>query len=151
MHLPKNILVPTDFSETSEAALEYAMSLAALTGGSVTLMHAYEMPLLGFPDAALMVSGDLTASLRAAAKAALGRSVAQHEKSGVPLRTELREGAPYLEINSVADTLHADLIVIGTHARRGLSRALLGSVAENVIRTASRPVLTIHGPRDDAK
>ena len=46
---------------------------------------------------------------------------------------------------------NADLIVIGTHGRRGLARALLGSVAENVIRTATRPVLTIHGPRDTAK
>jgi len=48
----------------------------------------------------------------------------------------------------VADEIDADLIVIGTHGRRGLARALLGSVAENVVRTARRPILTIHGPRE---
>jgi nucleotide-binding universal stress UspA family protein len=53
----------------------------------------------------------------------------------------------YEEINKVAEQLDCDLIVIGTHGRRGLARALLGSVAEKVIRTSTRPVLAIHGPR----
>jgi nucleotide-binding universal stress UspA family protein len=61
----------------------------------------------------------------------------------------LREGVAWEEVNSVAKEIDANLIVIGTHGRRGLARALLGSVAENVIRTSTVPVLVIHGPRDD--
>ena len=57
---------------------------------------------------------------------------------------------PWEEINAVANEVNADLIIIGTHGRKGLARALLGSVAENVIRTATVPVLAIHGPRDAA-
>ena len=57
----------------------------------------------------------------------------------------LREGVPWEEINAVADAIDADLVVIGTHGRRGLTRALLGSVAENVVRTAHRPIVTIRG------
>jgi nucleotide-binding universal stress UspA family protein len=60
----------------------------------------------------------------------------------------LREGNAADEIRTVADEMKADLIVIGTHGRRGIARALLGSTAENVIRTVKTPVLTIHGPRD---
>jgi nucleotide-binding universal stress UspA family protein len=52
-------------------------------------------------------------------------------------------------VNSVAEEMGADLIVVGTHGRRGLARALLGSVAENIIRRAHRPVLTLHGPREE--
>ena len=63
----------------------------------------------------------------------------------------LRQGMPFEEVNSVAAEVDADLIILGTHGRRGLSRALLGSVAESVIRTATRPVLTIHGPSEVAK
>jgi nucleotide-binding universal stress UspA family protein len=51
-------------------------------------------------------------------------------------------------VNTVAQEKKADLVVIGTHGRRGLARAILGSVAENIIRTATVPVLTIHGPRE---
>ncbi len=67
---------------------------------------------------------------------------------GVPLEVVLREGVAFEEINSLAESTRADLVVIGTHGRRGLARALLGSVAEKVIRTSSKPVVTIHGPRE---
>ena len=151
MHLPKNILVPTDFTETSDAALDYAIALAALTGGSVTLMHAYEIPVVGFPDGALIASGDMVGSILTATEAALAACVLKRKSSGVAIKTVLRQGVAYEEVNAIAADVNADLIVIGTHGRRGLARALLGSVAENVIRTATRPVLTIHGPRDTAK
>jgi nucleotide-binding universal stress UspA family protein len=75
--------------------------------------------------------------------------VLAREGRGAALNKVLREDAPWRAVVTVADEIDADLIVIGTHGRRGLARALLGSVAENVIRVASRPVLTIHGPRGD--
>jgi nucleotide-binding universal stress UspA family protein len=66
---------------------------------------------------------------------------------GVELDSELRQGTPWQEINDVAEKKNADLIVIGTHGRSGLAHALLGSVAERVIRSAARPVLVIRDPR----
>ena len=151
MPLPKKILVPTDFTETSDAALDYAVALAGLTGGSVTLLHVYEIPTTGFfPDRAMMASGDVARKIRTSSADALASRVSKRKSSGVPMRTVLHHGDACEEINIVAADVDADLVVIGTHARRGLARALLGSVAENVIRTATRPVLTIHGLRDDA-
>jgi nucleotide-binding universal stress UspA family protein len=144
MQLPKSILVPTDFSEASYAALDYAVALAALTGASVTVMHAYET--LGLPEGPMIARGDLVAQLPVAPQAALDKCVAKHAASGVTMDKVLRHGVPSEEVNSVAADVNADLIVVGTHGRRGLTRALLGSVAENVIRTATRPVLTIHAP-----
>jgi nucleotide-binding universal stress UspA family protein len=66
----------------------------------------------------------------------------------VKLTSVLREGPAADEIRSLGDELKADMIVIGTHGRRGLARALLGSTAENVVRTSTIPILTIHGPRE---
>lgn len=151
MNLPKKILVATDFSETSDSALDYAVELAKLTGGSITLLHAYEIPIVGFPDGALVASADVAARLLRAAQGALEAQAEKRKGSGVPVEKLLKQDVPWEAVNAVAAEMNADLIVIGTHGRRGLARALLGSVAENIIRRATRPVLTIHGPRDEKK
>ena len=111
-------------------------------------MHAYEIPVVGFPDGALIPTADVAARITEAATKGLDSLVEARRGRGVPIEGVLCQGVPWEEINSTAERLDADLIVIGTHGRRGLARALLGSVAENVIRTSSRPVLTIHGPRE---
>jgi nucleotide-binding universal stress UspA family protein len=144
----RRILVATDFTDTSSRALDWAIELAAPLGASITVMHAYEIPIVGFPDAALIATADVATRISDAARAALESTIEQRRGRGVRLDALLREGVAWEEINSVADELDADLIVIGTHGRRGLARALLGSVAENVIRTARRPVTTLHGPRE---
>jgi nucleotide-binding universal stress UspA family protein len=144
----RRFLVPTDFTETSDRALDWAIDLAARVGASVTVMHAYEIPVLGFPDGALIATPEVAARISDAARGALDRTVARCKDRGVPLDAVLRDGVPYEEVNTLAEAIKADLIIIGTHGRRGLARALLGSVAENVIRTATRPVVTIHGPRE---
>jgi nucleotide-binding universal stress UspA family protein len=144
----RRILLATDFTDTSSRALDWAIELAAPLGASITVMHAYEFPIVGFPDGALIATADLAARISDAARAALDATVEQRRGRGVPLDAILRQGVAWEEINAVADELDADLIVIGTHGRRGLARALLGSVAENVIRTARRPVTTLHGPRE---
>jgi nucleotide-binding universal stress UspA family protein len=148
MELPKRILVPTDFSETSDKALDYAVDLATLLKGSITVMHAYEIPIVGFPDGAIIASAEIASKLLDSVQAAMDATIAKRKNKGVPLQPVIRQDVPYRAINAVADEMKADLIIIGTHGRRGISRALLGSVAENVIRTATRPVLTIHGPRE---
>jgi nucleotide-binding universal stress UspA family protein len=144
----RRILVATDFTETSGRALDWAIELAARLGASVTVVHAYEIPVLGFPDGALIATSDVAARISGGAQAALGNTVEEHRGRGVPIDGILREGAAWEEIEAVADSIDADLIVIGTHGRRGLTRALLGSVAEKVVRTSRRPVATIQGPRE---
>lgn len=149
MFTANSVLVATDFSETSDRALEAAVELASRFDGRVTLLHAYEIPALGFPDGILVASSDAAAQMSIAAQRALDEQAARFN-GRAPIRTTLREGTPYDTINEVADEVDAGVIIIGTHGRRGIARALLGSMAENVIRTARRPVLVIHGPRDGA-
>jgi nucleotide-binding universal stress UspA family protein len=139
----RRILVPTDFTETSEHAIDWALGVASKVGAAVTVMHAYEIPIIGFPDGAIIATPDVAARIADASHAALDATVKRLAARGVPLESVLREGTAWEEINAVAESINADLIVIGTHGRRGLARALLGSVAENVIRTALRPVVTI--------
>jgi nucleotide-binding universal stress UspA family protein len=144
----RRILVPTDFTETSDRALDWAIHLASAVGASVTVMHAYEIPVVGFPDGALIPTAEIAQRITDAARNGLTALVDRNRDRGVAIDGILREGVAYEEINAVADQIDADLLVVGTHGRRGLARALLGSVAENVIRTSHRPVLTIHGPRE---
>jgi len=141
----KRILVPTDFTDTSNRALEWALDLARRLGASVTLMHAYEIPVIGFPDGAIMATPEIASRIAEASRSALDAAVEKHRGGSVALDGLIREGVAWETINAVSDEIDADVIVIGTHGRRGLARALLGSVAENVVRTAHRPVVTIRG------
>jgi nucleotide-binding universal stress UspA family protein len=141
----KRILVPTDFTDTSDRAVDWAIRLATRLGGSLTLMHAYEIPVIGFPDGAIIATPEIAARIADASRGALDAAVEKRRGAGIPIDGLLREGVAWEAINAVADEIDADFIVIGTHGRRGLSRALLGSVAENVVRTAHRPVVTIRG------
>jgi nucleotide-binding universal stress UspA family protein len=112
------------------------------------VIHSYEIPIFGFPDGAFVATADIATRMAEASRTGLENVVARRKGSKTQVDGVLREGVAWEEINKLADEIDADLIVIGTHGRKGLARALLGSVAENVVRTATRPVLTIHGPRD---
>lgn len=140
----RNIVVATDFSDLADHALDEAVELAEKFGAAITLVHSYEIPVYGFPDGILVAPSDVTAQIQLASQKQLADSVARHKASKVPITPILRMGAPWDEINSAAAETGAGLIVIGTHGRRGISRALLGSVAERVIRTATLPVLVVH-------
>lgn len=142
---PKRILVATDFSDTAKAALEYALALAKPLSAEIVLVHAWEIPLYAFPDGAMIPTG-LFEGLEAASDEALQGAVKGAAASGVPLRGVLRMGPPWREIVAVAESEKVDLVVIGTHGRRGVARMVLGSVAERVVRTSPCPVLTV-GPR----
>lgn len=141
--VPRHILVPHDFSDTAEHALAFAIALAEKLGAHVTLMHAYEIP--AYPDSALMTA-EFIANIRRAAQGAIENLASLARRPGVEVQALLREGRPWSEVNATAKETHADLIVMETHGRHGLARALLGSVAEKVVRTAPCPVLTVHGP-----
>ena len=145
----QRILVAVDFTETSDKAFDFALELAAKFDARVIAVHAFEIPVIGFPDGALVATADIAARIQEAARQGLDAAVsARQGRGGVKIEATLREGAAQEEIKAVAEDSHADLIVIGTHGRKGLARALLGSVAENVVRTVKTPVLMIHGPRD---
>jgi nucleotide-binding universal stress UspA family protein len=141
--IPRHILVPHDFSDTAEHALSFAIAIAEKLGAHITLMHAYEIP--AYPDSVLMTA-ELAGSITRAALGALDAVAGRARRPGVEVQALLRQGRPWSEINAAANETHADLIVMGTHGRHGLARALIGSVAEKVVRTAPCPVLTVHGP-----
>ncbi|MDF2692899.1 MAG: Universal stress protein UspA [Labilithrix sp.] len=141
---PKIILVPTDFGEPSEAALDTAIEYAKAFGSEIVLMHAFEVPIIGFPDGAIVATAELTSRILEGAQAGLDRQIADRAGCGVTIRGVIKQGDAYRMVNETADEVGAGLIALGTHGRKGLSRALIGSVAEKVVRTAHVPVLTVH-------
>lgn len=146
--LPKNILVPTDLSPHAEAALDYACELAAKLGATVHLVDVIGVPALGVPELGIAVTSTMIDSMVADAQAAL-EALAARKRTQVTIgQVLLKTGDARDMIDQTAKELGADLIVMGTHGRRGVSRALLGSVAETVVRTAPCPVLVIR-MRDD--
>jgi nucleotide-binding universal stress UspA family protein len=147
--VPKHLLVPVDFSEPSSRAVDYAMALARETRAKVTLLHAFELPIVGFPDGALVASAEIASRLVSSAQSALSAELEKRKKEGgVVVDSVLKQSDPRDAIVSAAKELGADLIVMGTHGRRGFARALLGSVAESVLRTAPVPVLVVRAPKE---
>lgn len=140
---PKTILVPTDFSEPSIAALDYAVDLAEKVGATVHVIHAYELPLIGAPEASLMMSTDMLKGILDAAEKALAELAGKYAARKINLVTALEQSDPRDAVVAASRRVDADLIIMGTHGRRGLARALIGSVAETVVRTSTVPVLTI--------
>ena len=140
----QRILVATDFSEASELAVDYALELARTFRATLVLAHVYDVPIVGFPDGVLIASPNVATQIATAAREGLAAAVARHAASGVTLDSVLRQGAVAETVNGIAEEVDADLIVIGTHGRRGIAHAILGSVAEKILRAATRPVLTLH-------
>jgi len=143
----ETILVPVDFSDCSWLALEYAASLAGRLGARVHVLHAWEAPEAMLPAANESVySGQLVVLAERFASSRLSELVQAARIKGLPIDGSFLEmGSPWRSIVNIAGERHYDLIVLGTHGRKGLSHALLGSVAEKVVRCAPCPVLTVHG------
>ncbi|ROZ75419.1 universal stress protein [Ramlibacter sp. WS9] len=148
----ERILVAVDGSETSKRGLGEAVRLAKLTGGRLLLVHAIDdvsfaaaMGAYGM-DLSGAVAGDWLADLREGGRAILREAEATAGAASVPAETVLGEGfaGPVWEqLCKEAENWKADLIVLGTHGRRGVGRALLGSTAEMVARHATVPVLLV--------
>ncbi len=139
----QKILVPVAFEETSEHALEHAFSLAGKLGAAVTVVHVYSLPVYNFPDGSYIPTSEMAETVRQAAQRQLDAFVKAQNDRGRRLDAMLREGRAADEICKTAAEISADLIVMGTHGRGLLGRALLGSVALAVLRHADIPVLTI--------
>ncbi len=137
----KTILHPTDFSKPSEYALRLACALARDYQARLLLVHVVEPPVYyGELGMAVPLPADFHESLLAR----LARLVPA--ECGILVETILVEGNASQQILRIAEEHHCDLIILGTHARTGLSRVLLGSVAEDVIRHSRVPVLTLKTP-----
>ena len=141
----ERILVPVDFSDCSLDALEYAVVVAQQSKASLMLLHVLEPVSYGL---------DFTLShirtreqVRESWTKRLEDLASSHQHSNVPVESRLRGGLPADSILDSAQTLPCDLIIMGTHGRRGISHTISGSVAEAVLRKALCPVLTVRSPK----
>lgn len=141
--LPKTILVPTDLSEGAEEALDYACELAAKLDATVHLVHVIAIPALGVPELGVAVTSSVIDSLVQDNQEALDKLREARCRNVRMGQTLLRTGDARDQIEQVAKELGADLIVMGSHGRRGVGRLLLGSVTETVMRTSPCPVLAV--------
>ncbi len=143
------ILVATDFSGPAAAAWATARGLARSLDAELLLVHIFaDTPLFSEGPFSGARVREVCAAGRAWVDKTLEEWAAAARAEGTVARTQVREGVAYREIVALAGEERADLVVIGTHARGGLERALLGSVADRVIRLAPCPVLTVRGPSE---
>ncbi len=141
----KRILVPIDGSATSLRGLDEALRLAKLSGASIHLVHALDHFLFGAGETYTV---DVFGIQKEAGERILGEARERAAAGGIPVTTFLSEPMPGRVCDVICDQAResgADLIVIGTHGRRGVGRLLMGSDAEQVLRLAPVPVLLIRG------
>jgi len=144
----KTILHPTDFSESSNYALTYAVTLSKEFEAKLYIVHVIETVTSAYyydvfkstPPVQLLM--DIESSARKALEQVLPPEV----RGTIPTEYLIRHGSPFLEIIRCAKEIEADLIVLGTHGRAGLKHLIFGSVAENVVRKSSCPVLSVRHP-----
>ena len=137
---PKRLLVPTDFSQLATAALDYAVELSEKFNASIVLLYAEPFDRVGLP-LDLYVSN--FPSFQNLADEKLRQFVARELPPTIPYQIVVSTQNPASAIVAAAKEHDVDLIVMGTHGRRGLRRAFLGSVSEEVLKYTDRPVLTV--------
>ena len=139
----KQILVPTDFSENAQHAVEYAIDLAKHCSAKLHLLHTPVIPTyllmdLSYspgPEAVTRILNDAQDALDAQAKAIAG--------AGVEHFTAIREGTVHEVIRDYAKEHDVDLVIVGTHGRTGVSKLMYGSVTERVIKTVHTPIIVV--------
>lgn len=140
------ILVPTDFSEPSDAALEYARTLATKFGSTLHLLHVVEAPFVTGPlgtEVFIAETPAVQAELFEDSERQLAARITAHDRARFNATTEVVAGTSARTIIDVANERGIDLIVMGTHGRSGMAHLLMGSVAEKIVRNAPCPVLTV--------
>jgi nucleotide-binding universal stress UspA family protein len=144
----KHILVPTDFGESAQRALDIAVDLANKYGSTLVLLHVYEVPALVY-EGMIVSPVDLLTPVREAAERQFDEALGKLRSRVPRSKGFLTVGAPWQEIlRAVADE-GADLVVMGTHGRRGVHHVLMGSVAEKVVRMSPVPVLTVRSATEE--
>lgn len=143
----EKILLPVDFSEYSEIACEYALTLAKTFNSSVQVLHVINEPvdLRGFYVPHISFE-QLEKEIETGAVRMLENFCQERLKEFEAFETIVVTGVPYEEIIRVASEKESSLIVIGTHGRTGLDHLIFGSTAERVVRSAPCPVMTVRLP-----
>jgi nucleotide-binding universal stress UspA family protein len=147
------ILVPVDGSETSNRGLAQAIKMAGTLGSDLYVVHIVNEFVFDYTGGSAQYVTDLMESMRGKGRTVLAAAVAEARKYGVQARAELLEtfgGRASEVILRHATQIGAELIVMGTHGRRGLRRLALGSDAEGVVRNAGIPVLLVRGEAAEA-
>jgi nucleotide-binding universal stress UspA family protein len=137
------ILLPTDGSDAAEAAVEHAIRLARTYDARVHVLYVVEPPPAAEYDATSVLD-----ALRREGDRVTDQTADRLERSELATVTAVRTGAAHRVILDYAAESGIDLVVMGTHGRRGLGRVLLGSVAEKVVRLADQPVMTVRHTDD---
>jgi nucleotide-binding universal stress UspA family protein len=142
IHL-KKILVPTDFSESARHALKYGASFASEYKAQLVLLHVVETIAMGYASDLFPVPmAEVYQEISAHARNELGKLAAESREGGIEVREVTAQGKPAAEILRVAREENIDIIVLGTHGKGVLDKALFGSTTERVVRKAPCPVLT---------
>jgi nucleotide-binding universal stress UspA family protein len=139
----RKILLPTDFSDVSARALDVAMTIGSRFDSMITLFHVYALPSAPYMDTYAWPVEDFAAAAQRALDEALAGACGRYPR----MNAVLASGQAWDKIVDFVRELGFDLIVMGTHGRRGVSRWLLGSVAEKVVRLSPVPVLTVSADR----
>jgi len=139
----KNVLYATDFRRDAELALPFALSVARKCDSKLYIVNVVDVSPFSTPAPTNAMRAVEAQAIREAKEASLALAPALDE---FPHEMLIRKGDVWKEISSILEEKHVDLIVLGTHGRAGVSKIVLGSVAENIFRHAPCPVLTI-GPR----
>lgn len=147
----KQICVPTDFSDHSEHALTYAITLTEKFNAQLHLIHVIQdiVPTVPEPGLAILPTEDILRSLEKGAKEGFETLIKEHSLEPFRPIKKILHGVPFQEIGRYSKRESIDLIIIGTHGRSGLAHFLLGSVAERVVRSSPCPVLTIRHPEHE--
>ena len=147
----QNILVATDFSETSDSALDYGRTLARTFGGRLHVLHVVENSLMWSGTDGIAYDFALVQEeIEEAARKKLATMVGPPEGQDTSTTTLVRAGtSPAFAIVDYAKEAKIDLIVMGTHGRGFVGHLLMGSVAERVVRIAPCPVLTLRSPEHE--
>ena len=141
----QHILVPTDFSEYADYALDYAIELAKTLQAHLTVLYVLHLSSLALGEAPPAVLDDTLKAMEANAEQRTQMALARVQEAGLQGESAIVEGIPFQVIIETAKSRDVDLIVMGTHGRTGLTHAFMGSVAEKVVRMAPCPVLVTRG------
>ncbi|KFE70515.1 universal stress protein [Hyalangium minutum] len=148
MPAPSRILVPVDLSDGSQALIDYAIQLAKPFNATIEVIHAWEPPQYVAPDLLVAAPGWNSQSLEQvavdAATKELNNLVSKASGTATPIKHRVVVGEAASTVLRLAEEGKHDLIIMGTHGRRGLPRLLLGSVAQKIVARAHCPVLTVH-------
>jgi nucleotide-binding universal stress UspA family protein len=147
----KQVLVATDFGEASDAALLYGRTIAMKFGATLHVVHVADNVFThAFGPESTALLPTIQTDIERAARQRLTELLTDSDRSGPPTKSMvLTASAPAFAIVDYATDNDIDLIILGTHGRKGLEHVVLGSVAEKVVRMAPCPVLTVHHPEHD--